>query len=62
MVIRIIHYFDNLLTNHYRKKIIAGLNLINFEPKVIFDIGAHIGEVSEFFLKNFYNIKKNLLF
>jgi FkbM family methyltransferase len=58
MVIRIIHYFDNLLTNYYRKKIIDGLNLINFEPKIIFDIGAHIGEVSEFFLKNFYNTKK----
>jgi len=62
MLIKIIHYLEHFLTNYYQKKIINKLNLINFEPKIILDIGAHVGEVSEFFLKNFKNIKKIYLF
>jgi FkbM family methyltransferase len=62
MLIKIIHYLDRFLTNYYQKKIINKLNLINFEPKIILDIGAHLGEVSEFFIKNFKYIKKIYLF
>jgi FkbM family methyltransferase len=58
MLKNIIYYFTSVLAYYHERKIINKLNLLNFHPKIILDVGAHIGEMTEIFLKNFTNINK----
>jgi FkbM family methyltransferase len=58
MLKNIIYYFTSVLADYHERKIINKLNLLNFYPKIILDVGAHIGEMTEIFLKNFTNINK----
>jgi FkbM family methyltransferase len=54
----IINYFTILLSKNYDKKIINKLNLLNIKPKIIFDIGCHVGEQTELFLRSFSSINR----
>ena len=58
MLKNIILYFTSILANYHDKKIINKLIFLNFNPKIIIDVGAHIGEMTQIFLKNFQNVNK----
>ena len=58
MLKKIIYYFTSILAHYYEQKIINKLNLLNLDPKIILDVGAHIGEMTQIFLKNFINVNK----
>jgi FkbM family methyltransferase len=58
MLKNIVLYFTSILANYHDKKIINKLILLNFNPKVIIDVGAHIGEMTQIFLKSFQNVNK----
>jgi len=58
MLKKIIYYFTSILAHYHEKKIINKLNLLNLRPKIILDVGAHIGELTQIFLKNFVNVNK----
>jgi FkbM family methyltransferase len=58
MLYRFIKFITSLLVLNYEKKLLLKLKLIQIEPKIIIDAGAHIGEYSKLFLKNFSKIKK----
>ncbi len=49
MLKNIIYYFTSVLAYYHERKIINKLNLLNFHPKIILDVGAHIGEMTEIF-------------
>ena len=50
-------YFTLLLAKFHDRRIAERLKSLDLKPKVIFDVGAHIGEATESFLKNFNSIK-----
>lgn len=54
---KLIIYFTLLLGKFHDRRIAERLKSLDLKPKVIFDVGAHIGEATEFFLKNFNSIK-----
>jgi len=58
MLKKIIYYFTSVLAHYHEKQIISKLNLLNFYPKYILDVGAHIGEMTQIFLKNFMYLNK----
>ena len=58
MLKTIINYLTILLSKNYDKKIINKLNLLNIKPEIIFDIGCHVGEQTELFLRSFSSINK----
>ena len=41
-----------------KKNLLSKLKLTQIEPRIIIDAGAHIGEYTKLFLKNFSKIKK----
>jgi FkbM family methyltransferase len=58
MLKTIINYLTILLAKNYDKKIINKLNLLNIKPEIIFDIGCHVGEQTELFLRSFSSINR----
>jgi FkbM family methyltransferase len=58
MLYKIITFITSLLTGSFEKKLVKKIKSTNIKPKLIIDAGAHIGEYSEIFLKNFPTIKK----
>jgi hypothetical protein len=57
MLKKIIFFFTYYLGKLHEKKITERLISLNFKPKIIFDVGAHIGETTLLFLKIFDSIK-----
>jgi len=53
----IIFFLDSSIGKFHEKKITEKLILLNLKPKIIFDVGAHIGEATSRFLKVFDSIK-----
>ena len=53
MLYKIITFITSLLTGSFEKKLVKKIKSTNIKPKLIIDAGAHIGEYSEIFLKNF---------
>lgn len=58
MLKSIVDYFSILLSKKHEKKLINKLNLLNINPKIIFDVGSHLGEMTDLFLSSFANINK----
>jgi len=58
MLKNIVDYFTAIIANDHESRILNKLILLNFNPKIIIDVGAHIGEMTKIFLKNFKNVKK----
>ena len=58
MIYKIIKIITSLLSKSFEKKLVKKIKLTKIKPKIIIDAGAHIGEYSELFLKNFSTIKK----
>ena len=54
---KLIIYFTHLLGKFHDRRIAERLKSLDLKPKIIFDVGAHVGEATEFFLKNFNSIK-----
>ena len=57
MLKNIIFFLDSFVAKFHEKKITEKLILLDIKPKIIFDIGAHTGEVTSLFLKIFDSIK-----
>ena len=57
MLYRLIKLITDLLTSSYEKKLISKIKQIQIKPQIIIDAGAHIGEYSNLFLKNFSTSK-----
>jgi FkbM family methyltransferase len=53
----LILYFTLHLARLHDRRIAERLKSLNLKPKIIYDVGAHIGEATQFFLKNFNSIK-----
>jgi|688.fasta_scaffold206730_2 FkbM family methyltransferase len=58
MLYKIVSFITCLLSDSFEKKLVKKIKSTNINPKFIIDAGAHIGEYSEIFLKNFSSIKK----
>jgi FkbM family methyltransferase len=54
---KLIIYFTLLLAKFHDRRIAERLKSLDLKPKVIFDVGAHIGETTLLFLKIFDSIK-----
>jgi len=57
MLKKIIFFFTSYLGKLHEKKIAKKLISLDFKPKIILDVGAHIGEATLLFLKIFNSIK-----
>jgi len=57
MLKNIIFLIDSFVAKFHEKKITEKLILLDLKPKIIFDIGAHTGEVTSLFFKIFDSIK-----
>jgi FkbM family methyltransferase len=57
MLKKIIFFLTFYLGKLHDKKIAERLISLDFKPQIVFDVGAHIGEATLFFLKIFNSIK-----
>ena len=58
MLYRFIKFITIILTSRFEKKLLSKIKSTSVKPEIIVDAGAHIGEYSSLFYKNFPSIKK----
>ena len=58
MLYRFIKFITSWLVSGYEKNLLSKLKLTQIEPRIIIDAGAHIGEYTKLFHKNFSKIQK----